>query len=575
MPLRFCGRIALVLLGVASVSGLAPSLYSGTGATRDPCARQLASLYAFGDTNATGDIKLGGKCDDCFYPVFFGGPTGDSAFAFFGQTFQSLFISNNGVISFTSGINAYLSVAFPLSGYNVIAPFWVDVDTRGGAGTIAGFPDPNCIYYRTSSSPSISGNDTARMAADVAAAFPGEPTFTATLFMAVTWFAVGRYNSKVDALNTFQAVLASDGAGRSFVTLCYDNLIYDAGDATRGTYVNAGFNAGDGTSFYSLPGSFTANDVRLSCSGSTGSTGCYTFRVDGPSIVAVTVSQTLTASATQSSTATPAMTTSQTRSPSPSMSPTQTPVVLLANAYSGSGSARDSCVRNLAYTYPFGAIANDTLLSTKADDASFSLSWTGTPFRFYGTNYTLLYPTTNGAIFLGAASIASGTTATFPASGLSAPVIAVFWNDGSTQSTLSTIAGFSRAVPDNIYYRVSAAPSASDISRMASDVALSLPTEPAFTASSMVVVTWFAIGYRLVNVALTLPINTEPAFTASSMVQHQIPRRVHGLPQYVPSSPRCGCFKELRNTLVRWDWTVIIVLRHFSTDFLAPFLRQL
>lgn len=37
----------------------------------------------------------------------------------------------------------------------------------------------------------------------------------------VTWFAVGHYGSptSVDALNTFQAVLASDASGRSFVTL--------------------------------------------------------------------------------------------------------------------------------------------------------------------------------------------------------------------------------------------------------------------------------------------------------------------------------------------------------------------
>lgn len=210
--------VAALLLTLGPSAALAPAQYSGTGPSRDPCARQLASLYAFGDTTSAGDIKLTLKCDDCFFPVFFGGPVGSSVFSFFGQGYQSMFISSNGVISFTSGVNAYVAVPFPLAGGNsVIAPFWVDVDTRGAAGTIPGFPDPNTIYYRTSSSPSA--NDSARMAADVAAAFPAEAAFVPTLFVAVTWFAVGRYNSKVDALNTFQAALASDAAGRSFVTL--------------------------------------------------------------------------------------------------------------------------------------------------------------------------------------------------------------------------------------------------------------------------------------------------------------------------------------------------------------------
>lgn len=80
------------------------------------------------------------------------------------------------------------------------------------------------------------------------------PAFVPTTVFVFTWFAVGRYNAKNDRLNTFQAALASgdsvvgagllipacsfprhcstDASGVSYVTFCYDNLLYDDGDGT-------------------------------------------------------------------------------------------------------------------------------------------------------------------------------------------------------------------------------------------------------------------------------------------------------------------------------------------------------
>jgi hypothetical protein len=43
--------------------------------------------------------------------------------------------------------------------------------------------------------------------------------------------------------------------------------------------------------------------------------------------------------------------------------------------------------------------------------------------------------------------------------------------------------------------RMSATPSAEDVDRMAADVALAFPNEPAFVPTTVLVVTYFAVGY--------------------------------------------------------------------------------
>lgn len=65
-----------------------------------------------------------------------------------------------------------------------------------------------------------------------------ETAFVPTMVGVFTWFAVGRYNSGTDLLNTFQAVLGSNpSSNRSFITFCFDNLLYDFGSASVGTRV--------------------------------------------------------------------------------------------------------------------------------------------------------------------------------------------------------------------------------------------------------------------------------------------------------------------------------------------------
>jgi hypothetical protein len=144
--------------------------------------------------------------DDCSHgPLTFPG----NPFRFFGVSRSTLYISNNGLVSFDGPVSTYTALPFPINGsFAVIAPFWADVDTRAAVTAIPGFPTPNRIYYRMPAVPL--GTDVVRMSNEVANSFPTELPFTPTVVAVFTWFAVGRYASRSDYLNTFQAVLASD-----------------------------------------------------------------------------------------------------------------------------------------------------------------------------------------------------------------------------------------------------------------------------------------------------------------------------------------------------------------------------
>ena len=61
-----------------------------------------------------------------------------------------------------------------------------------------------------------------------------------------------------------------------------------------------------------------------------------------------------------------------------------------------SGTLTDTCSRGLANMYPFGVATSDSIGATGDDGNSISLSWAGTPFKFFGVSYTTMYFSTNG-----------------------------------------------------------------------------------------------------------------------------------------------------------------------------------
>lgn len=154
----------------------------------------------------------------------------------FGNEFNSFFINNNGNLTFNQRLSGFTPVPFPVTNQPMIAPYWGDVDTR-------------CFSC-----------------GEVYVASPNADT------VVVTWDNVGYYNQHSNITNDFQVVLRNrgdTGAGNFDVENRYDRLLWTTGDASGGsggfggTPAQAGFDAGDGTNFLALPGSFTGSVVNL------------------------------------------------------------------------------------------------------------------------------------------------------------------------------------------------------------------------------------------------------------------------------------------------------------------------
>jgi len=145
---------------------------------------------------------------------------------FFGASYTGAYLNNNGNLTFTSPQWAYtpFGLTGPL-GQAIIAPFFADVDTRGGS------------------------SDLMRYGSGV---FDGRPAF------GVTWDGVngvGYYYYGVDKLNKFQVLLVdrSDvNAGDFDIVYNYDQIQWETGDASDGsdglggTSATAGFSNGSG-----------------------------------------------------------------------------------------------------------------------------------------------------------------------------------------------------------------------------------------------------------------------------------------------------------------------------------------
>ncbi|XP_025048165.1 sushi, nidogen and EGF-like domain-containing protein 1 [Alligator sinensis] len=171
-------------------------------------------------------------------------------FHFYRRTYHTLYVNNNGLLSFGAPETQYTSDPFPLpDGRALVAPFWADVDVR-----VAGR-----VLYRQSRAPGI----LARATADVGAAFPHLP-FTAAWVFVATWDRVAFYGATVAKVNTFQVMLVSDGQ-LSFIILNYGDIQWTTGAGSGGDPrsglggipAQAGFNSGGSRLYFSLPGSRT------------------------------------------------------------------------------------------------------------------------------------------------------------------------------------------------------------------------------------------------------------------------------------------------------------------------------
>ncbi|MFN2335117.1 MAG: nidogen-like domain-containing protein [Wenzhouxiangellaceae bacterium] len=154
---------------------------------------------------------------------------------FFGISRSSVFVNNNGNVTFDSALGTYTPFDLTSTGQEIIAPFFADVDT-GSAG------DP--VTY---------GGGT----------FEGRPAF------GVNWINVDYYDSDISHTNrnSFQLILVdrSDIASGDFdIVFNYDQIQWEAGEASDGDENGLGGDSarvgysngtGDPGTFFELPGS--------------------------------------------------------------------------------------------------------------------------------------------------------------------------------------------------------------------------------------------------------------------------------------------------------------------------------
>lgn len=144
-------------------------------------------------------------------------------FCFYGQTYNQLFINNNGNVTFDNDLFTYSSNAFPSFGDKIIAPFWADVDTRG-AGQVVYKISPTSIR--------------------------------------INWVEVGYFSSQTDKLNTFQLTLTNGSdpevPNGNNIAFCYKDMQWTTGGASQGVNgfggvpATAGANKGDNIGFFQV-----------------------------------------------------------------------------------------------------------------------------------------------------------------------------------------------------------------------------------------------------------------------------------------------------------------------------------
>ena len=147
------------------------------------------------------------------------------SFSFYGTTYDSLYINNNGNISFTTPYNTFTAFTFPDPSFNMIAPFWADVDTRSTNG--------GNVWYKLNPHSLV-----------------------------IVWDHVGYFSMMEDKLNTFQLII-SDGQDTivptgNNVSFCYGDMQWTTGAASggingfSGSPATVGVNIGNGLDYFQV-----------------------------------------------------------------------------------------------------------------------------------------------------------------------------------------------------------------------------------------------------------------------------------------------------------------------------------
>lgn len=179
----------------------------------NPVGTGWTQSMAPNDDGSSGQVNIG--FDYCFY----------------NQNRNSLFINNNGNVSFSGPFSSFTSTGFPVAGFDMLAPFWADVDTRNQTDN----PDTNLVWHRQIDLDSNGSTD----------------------LFAVTWDSVGWFSGQNGERNTFQLVISADPGffgGTRNTAFSYGRMDWTTGQASGGgpfggTAATVGANRGNGVDF--------------------------------------------------------------------------------------------------------------------------------------------------------------------------------------------------------------------------------------------------------------------------------------------------------------------------------------
>ncbi|XP_073972916.1 nidogen isoform X4 [Rhodnius prolixus] len=187
---------------------------------------------------------------------------------FFGDSYDTIFVNTNGLLSFVYEASYFSNIEFPLQ-YPVIAPLYSNVDTTGKGK----------VYYRETNDSSLLQRSTH----NILNLYPNLPQkYEAKSLFISTWDHVGYHEGGKDKLNTFQAVISTDGE-ESFAEILYADGGIQWMQATNKyglpeAKAQAGIVAPEGK-FYTLRGSGTDQVINLDKWTNADRPGLFLFRI--------------------------------------------------------------------------------------------------------------------------------------------------------------------------------------------------------------------------------------------------------------------------------------------------------
>jgi uncharacterized repeat protein (TIGR02059 family) len=219
---------------IEDIAGNDAIAFSGQSVTNNSAPESNSLINGLGGAAGFGENVLAANDDDSTTAIDITSVF-SSGLNFFGTTYNSVFLNNNGNITFDDSLSSFTPSAITgATGNPLIAPYFADVDTEAGSttatpgGTSTG---SNLVYWDL---------DTAN----------GVVTFT--------WDDVGYYDDATDLLNAFQMRLIDQGNGDFDIEFRYEDINWTTGDASDGsgglggTVARSGWTAGNGTDYYEL-----------------------------------------------------------------------------------------------------------------------------------------------------------------------------------------------------------------------------------------------------------------------------------------------------------------------------------